>query len=189
MPSVESDAAVAIWVMSQGHRIAYATESEVTRVRSETARMVFNTNHREAMALKRIYLGARFRLLDLVRLDLCNVMTRARHALRQEVLGRTMGEIARFRWMQLWGTYRGFALSGPLPGRLKRHFRHSQGFDWKRRSGRTSAAPMDHHETVPGVTGAKPQKGNSAPHGIGHPEMPGMGICGQGGPWPVEGVL
>jgi hypothetical protein len=31
-------------------------------------------------------------------------------------------EILRFRWMQFWGTYRGFATAGPLTGQLKEAF-------------------------------------------------------------------
>jgi hypothetical protein len=44
------------------------------------------------------------------------------HALRQKALLREAWGILSFRWMQFWGTYRGFSYAGPLSGSLKKLF-------------------------------------------------------------------
>ena len=143
LPALE-DIEWATWAMSQGYHVAYSAEAEVIHVHSETPRTVYNRYRREAMALRRIHPGEHFRLVDLVRLYLSNVVTDAWHALRQGVLGRTLGEIVWFRWMQFWGTYRGFALSGPLTGQLKQAFYYPRGFGSLAPSPVRSVSPIEY---------------------------------------------
>jgi rhamnosyltransferase len=121
LPALE-DIDWAVWAMSQGYHVVYAAEAEVVHVHDETPRMVYNRYRREAMALKRVHPAERFRLVDFLRLFSSNVMSDMWHARRERVLGRTLGEILWFRWMQFWGTYRGFAISGPLTSQLKQTF-------------------------------------------------------------------
>ncbi|MGH2620221.1 MAG: glycosyltransferase family 2 protein, partial [Anaerolineales bacterium] len=81
---------------------------------------VYNRYKREAIALKRIWPSERFSLAELIKLYLSNVANDARQAGRQGVLVRELTGILRFRWMQFWGTYRGFGHRGPLSSELKR---------------------------------------------------------------------
>src|SRR3972149_9616460 len=74
------------------------------------------------MALRRIQPGERFHLSDFIRLFLSNAVSDLEHARREGELRRSLWEIVWFRWMQFWGTYRGFALSGPLTRDLQRTF-------------------------------------------------------------------
>ena len=143
LPALE-DIDWATWAMSQAYHVAYSAEAEVIHVHNETSRTVYNRYRREAMALRRIHPGEHFRLVDLVRLYLSNIVTDAWHALRQGVLARTLGEIVRFRWVQFWGTYRGFALSGPLTSQLKQAFYSPRGFGTLAPSPARSVSPIEY---------------------------------------------
>jgi len=121
LPGLE-DVAWAAWAMAGGHAIAYAADAEVVHVHQESPAKVYNRYRREAMALRRIQPTERFHLGDFVRLLLSNVASDLIHAWRTGSLRQAAWEILWFRWMQFWGTYRGFALSGPLTSDLKRTF-------------------------------------------------------------------
>lgn len=180
LPALE-DIDWAVWAMSQGYHVVYAAEAEVVHVHNETPRMVYNRYRREAMALKIVRPSEHFRIPDLCRLYLSNVASDVWHARRQGVLGRVLGEILWFRWMQFWGTYRGYSISGPLTKELKQVFFYPLGFGGQRRSGGRTVAPIDYHEARPGGVGASPQQGipalSEADRG-GTPEKPGMETCG-----------
>jgi hypothetical protein len=116
------DVAWATWAMAQGHALAYVAEAPVVHVHDESPAMVYNRYRREAMALRAIHPAERFHLWDFLRLYPANVLSDFRQAFRQRRIGREAWAILWFRWMQLWGTYRGFAHAGPLSGNLKRIF-------------------------------------------------------------------
>ncbi len=108
--------------MHVGYRIAYAADAEVVHVHSETLSQIYNRYRREAIALKHIFPHERFHLWDFVRLSLTNVFTDYRQAVHDEVLRRQIVEIPRFRLMQFWGTYRGFAKRGRVTSQLRQTF-------------------------------------------------------------------
>mgnify|MGYP002399594307 CR=1 FL=1 len=147
LPALE-DVEWATWALSQDYRIAYQAEAEVVHIHDESPRAVFNRYRREAMALKRIRPHEHFSLLDLVRLLAVHVSLDFAQAVRQGVAVRTLTEILWFRWMQFWGTYRGFSTTGPLTGQLK------ETFYYPRRSARIpvptrSVAPLDYAVLTP----------------------------------------
>ncbi len=116
------DLAWATWAMEQGRAIAYVAEAPVIHVHDETPPLVYNRYRREAMALRTLHPAERFRLWDFARLFGANVGSDLVHAMRQRVLLREAWGIVWFRWMQFWGTYRGFSYAGPLSGSLKQIF-------------------------------------------------------------------
>ena len=128
LPGLE-DLAWAAWAMAQGHAIAYVAEAPVVHVHEETRRMVYNRYRREAMALRIIHPAERFHLWDFIRLVAGNVSSDLLHAARQKVLRHEAWGILWFRWMQFWGTYRGFAHAGPISGSLKRIFYYPREAD------------------------------------------------------------
>ena len=121
LPGLE-DVEWATRARSAGHRIAYRAEAEVIHLHDETPRAVFNRYRREAMALKRIRPEEHFGLRELLPLFLSHVSLDLKAALRQGVARRAWNETLWFRWMQFWGTYRGFSTAGPLTGQLKEAF-------------------------------------------------------------------
>lgn len=143
LPALE-DVEWASWAMDQGQRVAYVAEAEIIHVHDETPRMVFNRYRREAMALKRIRPAEHFHLGDFLRLFVSNALSDAWHALHQRAPLAKFGEILWFRWMQFWGTYRGFRLSGPLTGQLKQTFYYPRGFRRPSAPSRRAMPPIDY---------------------------------------------
>ena len=144
LPALE-DVEWATWAQGEGHWLAYQAEAEIVHIHEETPHAVFNRYRREGMALKRIRPQEHFGLRDLLRLVATHVFLDLKEALRQREAPRRWPEILWFRWMQFWGTYRGFATAGPLTGRLKEAFyypsRHAPRAAEDRR-----ARPLDYAE-------------------------------------------
>ncbi len=121
LPGLE-DLAWAHHVMAQGHAISYVAEAEVVHIHDETPRAVYNRYRREAMAFKRLFPQERYNLWNLVHNLASNITSDARQAAHQRKLGSHLAEICWFRWMQFWGTYRGYRQSGPLTWQLRQTF-------------------------------------------------------------------
>lgn len=122
------DVAWAKWALEQGYRIAYVAEAEIVHVHQETPRAVFNRYRREAMAFKRIFPQEKFTLMDFFRLTLSNIFTDLWQARQERVLSRHWWDILWFRWMQFWGTYRGYRQAGPLTWQLRQTFYYPRQF-------------------------------------------------------------
>jgi rhamnosyltransferase len=132
------------WALAQGHRIAYVADAEVIHAHAESPRDVYNRYRREAMGLKRVHPNENFRLVDFVRLFSSNVASDLWHASHEGQLASRTWEIVWFRWMQFWGTLRGFALSGPLTGQLKQAFYYPRGFGRSRPPSRRPLPPIEY---------------------------------------------
>jgi glycosyltransferase involved in cell wall biosynthesis len=140
LPALE-DVDWATWALGEGYFVSYRAEAEVVHVHEEDPTAVFNRYRREAMALKRIRPQEHFGLSDLLRLLIVHLAADGREAFRQRLLRRRLVEVAWFRWMQFWGTYRGFRTAGPLTHRLK------ETFYYPRRA--AAHAPMETRQAVP----------------------------------------
>jgi len=138
------DLAWASWAVEAGFTLAYVAEAEVVHVHEETPRQVFNRYRREAMALKTIQPDQRFGLWDLARLVSTNVVSDVWHASRVGKLRKELGGILRFRWLQFYGTYRGFAYRGGMTSNMKRNFYYPRGFRQGIREVKRSIAPIDY---------------------------------------------
>jgi rhamnosyltransferase len=112
--------------MQMGCKIAYASDAEVVHVHDETPRETYNRYRREAIGLKRIFPEERFQFAEFVRLFLANAFSDYAQARRDGVLGHELIDIPRFRLMQFWGTYRGYAQRGPVTSQLRQTFYYPQ---------------------------------------------------------------
>ena len=121
LPALE-DLEWATWAMQEGYYVSYVADAEVIHVHDETMPMIYNRYRREAMALKQIRPQEQFHLWEFVRLYLSNVLHDNSEALSENKFLREFWGIMRFRLFQLWGTYRGFLLSGSLTKELKSNF-------------------------------------------------------------------
>ena len=108
--------------MTLGHKIAYVAEAEIIHAHNESSKQTYNRYRREAIALSRIFTNERFGGQDFCRLFLANVINDYRHAVLDRSILRHIAEIPCFRFMQFWGTYRGFAQRGPVTSQLKKTF-------------------------------------------------------------------
>jgi glycosyltransferase involved in cell wall biosynthesis len=143
LPGLE-DLDWASWAVQRGYSLAYVPEAEVVHVHEESYGAVFNRYRREAMALKLIHPQEQFRAVDLGRLYLANAASDLWHAAHERKLGNAWRDILRFRWAQLWGTYRGFAMGGPLTRDLKETFFYPPGFGRKTEAAGRPLAPIDY---------------------------------------------
>jgi glycosyltransferase involved in cell wall biosynthesis len=103
-------------------KIAYEAEAEIIHVHDENYANIFNRYRREALALKQIIPDDRFSLGDFTRLFLINSWNDVFHAWREGLFTKAFASIIAFRFMQFWGTYRGFSQRGPITNRLKQRF-------------------------------------------------------------------
>jgi rhamnosyltransferase len=130
------------WAIEQGYYLAYSATAEVIHVHDETPRQVYNRYRREAIALKNIRPQEHFHLWDFVWLYLTNVTSDCWHAVREHAFLREFLGILSFRFLQFWGTYRGFALSGPLTRQLREVFYYPRGIRSSRSITKRDISPI-----------------------------------------------
>jgi len=109
-------------VQKNGYEISYASEAEIVHVHDETAREVFNRYRREAYAHKEIMPDMSFSFFDFLWLTSKNIASDYRAAANRGSLRGNILEIPKFRLLQFWGTYRGFAKQGPISDSLWQRF-------------------------------------------------------------------
>jgi len=105
------DLAWARIAQSRGGWISYVADAEVVHLHDETWEQIQNRYRREAIAMRAIDEHARFTRLDLAWLLLRNVVSDAKVAIEQGVFRKEAASIIKFRYNQLFGTWRGF--NGP----------------------------------------------------------------------------
>jgi len=115
------DLAWAKQVMAAGYTIAYVAGAEIIHIHQEKPSQTYNRYRREAMAFKKIFPHEQFRLREFLRLLSGNVLSDYYHAWQDKVLMRNWLSIPRFRLMQFWGTYQGFA-HGAVSSQLQQTF-------------------------------------------------------------------
>lgn len=113
--------------MQLGYKISYIADAEIVHVHNETSTSVYNRYRREAIALKHVFPQERFNLWDFIRLFAANSATDCYHAWHDGVLSRNLRSIFAFRFMQFWGTYRGFSQRGPVGTQLRQRFYYPNG--------------------------------------------------------------
>ncbi|MCJ7626707.1 MAG: glycosyltransferase family 2 protein [Anaerolineaceae bacterium] len=121
LPGLE-DLDWARWAQQQGHEIVYVPGAEIIHIHQESWKGVYNRYRREAMAFKHIYPQESFGLYDLIRIWSGNSFNDLRIAAQQKKLSANWMDILRFRWMQFWGTYKGYRQSGSLTWELRKVF-------------------------------------------------------------------
>lgn len=108
--------------LTAGYRISYCAEAEIVHLHEETPTRVFNRYRREAIAMKAIYPEEHFSFFDFIKLFISNSISDLYHAFHHRVLLQKCVEIVQFRFMQFYGTYRGYGQQGPVSAQLKDRF-------------------------------------------------------------------
>ncbi|NLN70406.1 MAG: glycosyltransferase family 2 protein [Chloroflexi bacterium] len=116
------DLAWSSWAMESGHEVAYVAEAEVVHLHYETMPQVFNRYKREAIALKQILPNSSFSFGLFLRKWLGRSLYDLNQARRERVFIKQFSSILRFRFMQYWGTYRGYHYAGKIDSQLHRTF-------------------------------------------------------------------
>jgi len=110
------------WAIEQGHQVAYIAEAEIVHHHEDTPAGVYNRYRREAMAFKRIFPQEQFGFLNFIQLFFSNLVSDLRIARKDGRIVKEISTILWFRFMQFWGTYRGYQQSGPLTQELRQTF-------------------------------------------------------------------
>lgn len=121
LPGLE-DLEWAKWAIEDGYKIGYVSEAEIIHVHEESIKGIFNRYMREGMAFKQIYPHEKFSKRDLFSLFFRNVFSDACNAKERRLLKKQFLNIIKFRWLQFYGTYRGYRRSGPLTWELRKSF-------------------------------------------------------------------
>lgn len=110
-----------------GKKIVYCAGAEITHVHEERPRQIFNRYRREAIAFKCIYPDKRFSLFDFIVFYVANSFSDSCHARHDRMLLRELWGILLFRFMQFWGTYRGYQQRGFVSQELASRFYYPNG--------------------------------------------------------------
>ena len=105
-----------------GKKIAYCAEAEIIHVHEEKPGQIYNRYRREAIAFKRIYPDKCFSFSDFLLLFVGNAFSDCCHAWHDGSFFRETVGVLLFRWMQFFGTYRGFRQKGFVPRELASRF-------------------------------------------------------------------
>ncbi|WP_051292861.1 glycosyltransferase [Citrifermentans bremense] len=105
-----------------GKKIAYCAEAEIVHVHEEKAAQIYNRYRREAIAFKRIYPDRSFSPSDFLLLFVGNALSDCCHAWHEGSFFRKIAGVILFRWMQFFGTYRGYRQRGFVPPELASRF-------------------------------------------------------------------
>ena len=128
----------------RSHRIAYCAEAEVVHVHEESPLRIYNRYRREAIAMKGIFPHEHFGFVDFLRLWSANLLSDIVYAVGEGVFWRRITDIAVFRTMQFWGTFRGSAQHGPVTSTLRKTFYYPSGWLAQSPSAPRAARPVDY---------------------------------------------
>jgi GT2 family glycosyltransferase len=109
-------------ILSLDYKIAYISDAEVVHVHNESFKKIYNRYYREALAFKEIFPDEIFRLRDFVKFTISNTVTDYYHAWHDRVFLKNLFAIPIFRFMQFWGTYKGFLKHGIITSEVKQTF-------------------------------------------------------------------
>jgi glycosyltransferase involved in cell wall biosynthesis len=134
------------WAIDQGYSVSYVAEAEIVHIHEDTPRGVYNRYKREAMAFKRIFPEEQFKFWDFIRLFFGNAGSDLSLAIRERKVASEFGSITWFRFMQFWGTYRGYQQSGPLTKELRRTFYYPGGLQANQKLRSRDIKPIQYHD-------------------------------------------
>lgn len=134
-------------VQKDGYEISYASEAEIIHVHNETPKQVFNRYRREAYAHKQIMPNQSFSFFDFLRLSVTNIISDYQESSKNRKVKDYVLEIPKFRFLQFWGTYRGFAKEGPISDRLWQRFYYPDKETYPSSNESNSETEMDRNIT------------------------------------------
>ena len=125
------DLAWAKSAQEEGRRIAYQADASIAHIHEEKWKSVYNRYRREAIALRLIMKHETFNFLTFLQLLSKNVWSDLRHALKERQLSRNIGSIFLFRFMQFYGTYRGYKQSYLLDNKVRERFYYPSDYKFE----------------------------------------------------------
>lgn len=118
-------------ILSLDYKIAYVSDAEIVHVHNETFKKIYNRYYREALAFKQIFPDEIFRFRDFVKFTITNTITDYYHAWYDQAFWENLFSIPTFRFMQFWGTYKGFLQHGVITSEVKQTFYYPRKMEKK----------------------------------------------------------
>ncbi len=109
-------------VKDAGYEISYASKAEIIHIHDETPQEIYNRYKREAIAHKQTIPDQEFTFVDFVKAFLRNTLSDYQTAIGSAKLWGNIRSIPLFRFLQFWGTYRGFKYDDTVSERLRKRF-------------------------------------------------------------------
>lgn len=109
-------------IIEKGYYISYSAEAEVIHVHDEKYTAILNRYYRESIVLHQLFPEQKFYFWNFLFLWILNVIHDYIHAMRDKKLLKNISQIPIFRFMQFWGTYRGYIHRNTISESLKRRF-------------------------------------------------------------------
>lgn len=109
-------------VKEAGYEISYASNAELIHIHDETPKEIYNRYRREAIAHKQIIPDQDFSFLNFMSAFVRNTLSDYRAAVRERSMWGNIRSIPSFRFLQFWGTYRGFKHDETISERLRKRF-------------------------------------------------------------------
>ncbi len=109
-------------------KIAYIADATIVHVHEEKWKNIYNRYRREAIALRLIMVHEKFNFFNFIQLLIKNIINDWQQALHEGVFWKECIHILLFRWMQFYGTYRGFKESYLLDNHIRERFYYPKGF-------------------------------------------------------------
>jgi glycosyltransferase involved in cell wall biosynthesis len=114
-------------LIGKGYYLAYVAEAEVIHVHNEKYSGALNRYYRESIVFCQLFPEQKFRMKDLLWLWFINTMNDYLHALRARKMLSNLVSIPVFRFMQFWGTYKGYVQRDPVSSELRQRFYYPKG--------------------------------------------------------------
>jgi len=109
-------------ILSKGFKIVYAAKASIVHIHEENNQQIFRRYKREAIAFKKLFSGEKFSILKFFHLLFMHIIGDYVHAFQDKELVKNICEIPIFRFMQFWGTYRGFKYKDLISDDFRRRF-------------------------------------------------------------------
>lgn len=133
------------WLMKKGYFVSYAADAEIVHVHEEVPKQVYNRYRREAMTFKQIYPEEKFTFWNFLTLFLSNSFNDLWHSIREKKFFSVGWSILWFRFMQFWGTFRGYRQPSSVTEKLRKVFYYPPGLQ-SGDDGMRSVQPISYDE-------------------------------------------
>ncbi|WP_291728286.1 glycosyltransferase [Bernardetia sp.] len=134
-------------ILNKGYKLVYNAEAEIIHVHEETPKRVLNRYRREAIALKYIMPEAKFSFFDFIQLSISNIFSDWLHSSKEKVFFKNFWDICIFRFMQFWGTYKGYRQKKPIDTILKKRFYYPNAITMKTMEFQNTKKLIDYSES------------------------------------------
>ncbi len=145
------DLAWGSWARQAGYKIAYVANAGVLHLHDESNALIVNRHRREAIAMKQILPASHFTLWNFASLFLRRTLSDLVAAIKTRVFLREALGIVSFRFLQYWGTYKGYRDPAKPGQKLRQVFYYPPGLlepgkNTKSSQAAYKEAAMDQHD-------------------------------------------